>query len=782
MIRLGLRLALGTGREALVRLLVIAAAVALGTGLLLGTLAALHATRTQNDRNAWLNTGRPGTSSDPGRSTGLAPGRSTSQDPRHGTAQAPGPGTGQAPDHSTGAAPDPDPLWWQIGADGFQGKLIGRIDVAATGPRSPVPPGMSRLPGPGEFYASPAMSDLLRKIPAAELAARYPGRQVGVIGNSALPGPDSLIVVVGHRPGELAGRRDAVRTTSIATLSPSSCDGASCVVGTDSSGMTLILSVVAAALVFPVLVLVGTATRLSAASREQRFAAMRLIGATPRQTAVISAVESTVAAAAGVAAGFGLYALIRPLLAHIDVTGTPFFPSDVSLTAADVLAVALGVPVAAALSARIALRRVRISPLGVTRRVTPRPPRARRAVPLAAGLLEIAFFIGRRPATSNGQALAFLPGTLLVLGGIVLAGPWLTMVGARLLAARARRPAGLVAGRRLADDPKAGFRAVSGLVLALCVTTGAVGVIDAMVHERGLPSSPEAVRNTVLSDHVDYGPGRKAGTAPTPPDSLLAALRAVPGVGGVTVLHSDPAGREFDSGLADCAELAATRVYGTCAPGARTAGVPATFGAYGLGSGRDWPNTWPAAATSPEELRRLPVTQLVVTTDGSRTAVERARTLLARAYPADAPPYTVAEDRARMSAQLDGFRQLAGVVIAVSFPIAGCSLAVSVAAGLGDRRRPFSLLRLTGVRLRTLRVVVLLESALPLLAVAAVAIAAGFLTAQLFLRAQMGYSLHPPGPSYYALVAAGLLAALAVITATLPLLTRLTAPANARNE
>jgi len=50
------------------------------------------------------------------------------------------------------------------------------------------------------------------------------------------------------------------------------------------------------------------------------------------------------------------------------------------------------------------------------------------------------------------------------------------------------------------------------------------------------------------------------------------------------------------------------------------------------------------------------------------------------------------------------------VVIAVSFPIAGCGLAVGVAAGLRDRKRPFSLLRLTGVQLGVLRRVVLLES------------------------------------------------------------------------
>lgn len=82
------------------------------------------------------------------------------------------------------------------------------------------------------------------------------------------------------------------------------------------------------------------------------------------------------------------------------------------------------------------------------------------------------------------------------------------------------------------------------------------------------------------------------------------------------------------------------------------------------------------------------------------------------------------------------FQQLAHVVILASLPIAGCSLAVSVAGGLSDRRRPFSLLRLTGVQLRVLRRVLALESAIPLLVVSIVAIGTGFLAAQLFLTSQ----------------------------------------------
>ena len=56
MIRLGLRLTLGGGREAALRALVTAAAVALGVGLLLMALAGVNGLHSQTQRGAWLDT------------------------------------------------------------------------------------------------------------------------------------------------------------------------------------------------------------------------------------------------------------------------------------------------------------------------------------------------------------------------------------------------------------------------------------------------------------------------------------------------------------------------------------------------------------------------------------------------------------------------------------------------------------------------------------------------------------------------------------------------------
>ncbi len=84
MIRLGLRLAVAGGREAVTRLALIAIAVAIGSALLLATLASINAFSTQNQRYAWLETGYAGTA----------------------TAQ---------PADETSA----DPLWWELQADEY---------------------------------------------------------------------------------------------------------------------------------------------------------------------------------------------------------------------------------------------------------------------------------------------------------------------------------------------------------------------------------------------------------------------------------------------------------------------------------------------------------------------------------------------------------------------------------------------------------------------------------------------------------------------------------------
>jgi hypothetical protein len=395
-----------------------------------------------------------------------------------------------------------------------------------------------------------------------------------------------------------------------------------------------------------------------------------------------------------------------------------------------------------------------------------------------------------RPATTGGQIRAFLPGFLLLLAGLIVAGPWLTMAGARLMARRAQRPAPLIAARRLADNPKAGFRAISGLVVALFVTSVTVGIITTMADYRTGPTATPQVRDTVVDNFQNPSSGNPQ--AVPMPAATLARLQSTAGVQGVTLVHTDPLGtsvvvrangRGFMSpaGLASCAQLARTPVVGRCTAGAQVASVPVQ-GVDGFQASQT-STVWHAAALPASRLDRLPVTAVVVATNGA-AAVNRVQTVLAGFHPFLGVPETIAETNAYNPANqtLIMEQQLADVIILASLPIAGCALAASVISGLTERKRPFSLLRLAGTPLGVLRRVVTLESAVPLLVVAVLSIAVGFGGAELFLRAQLGYTLRPPGVGYYGIVVAGLVAALAIIAATLPLLKRVTGPEVARND
>ena len=453
MIRLGLRLTLGSGREAVLRMAVAAAAVALGVGLLLCALAGGNGLHAQAERGAWLDT--------------------TSKSPAA---------------VSSGSS---SRLWWLLTLDQFASQEIDRVDLAATGPGAPVPPGIPLIPGPGQYYASPALASLLRSVPTNQLADRFPGHQIGVLGDAALPSPNALIIVIGRSEAQLAAFPGAVEVRGIQrTLSK--CFSCQSGVG---SGPVLewILAGGAIALLLPVLILIATAGRLSAARREERFAAMRLVGATPRQITVVSAVEAVVAALAGVVVGFGLFFAFRPLLYRVPFTGAPFAPGDLALNGTNVLLVLVGVPLAAVVSARLSLRRVQRAPLSVRTRSAAAPPRAFRLVPLLSGVGLLAYFdAAGKPGSNGGQLLELLTGFVLLVIGLIVAGPWFTTAGSRLMTRRAGRPSTLLAGRRLLDNPRAAFRFISGLVLALFVTTAIIGALSSIEAASGTSSASSA--------------------------------------------------------------------------------------------------------------------------------------------------------------------------------------------------------------------------------------------------------------------------------------------------
>ena len=177
--------------------------------------------------------------------------------------------------------------------------------------------------------------------------------------------------------------------------------------------------------------------------------------------------------------------------------------------------------------------------------------------------------------------------------GLVIAGPWLTMTGARVLARRASRPGTLIAARRLADDPRAAFRAVSGLVLALFIFTVAAALIATQDTKPVAPTDGAAANNTLIDQFSNLNGGSAAGSAPPPPATVLTRLRHIPGVQGVIEFRADPGLtitnpqlqiQDFPAAAVSCAQLASDPGLGRCPAGAAAAKVPASLTDIGGGN------------------------------------------------------------------------------------------------------------------------------------------------------------------------------------------------------
>ena len=165
---------------------------------------------------------------------------------------------------------------------------------------------------------------------------------------------------------------------------------------------------------------------------------------------------------------------------------------------------------------------------------------------------------------------------------------------------------------------------------------------------------------------------------------------------------------------------------------------------------------------------------VLASTDGTRAAIEGARTVLETALPTSGPA-TGAEIGTAATRIVDELGRIVTLGVVLTMAVAGASLAIAVTGGLLDRRRPFALLRLSGVPLRNLRSVVLLEAAAPLIAVALLSALLGVLVSQLLLRLVSSNRAVPlPDPSLAALLAAGVVGALAIVAAMLPLVGPLT--------
>ncbi|MFH8365866.1 ABC transporter permease [Streptomyces sp. NPDC018031] len=345
----------------------------------------------------------------------------------------------------------------------YHGDDIAGVRLYGEGEKPAVPPGLDRIPRPGEMVVSPALGELLDSEDGALLAQRLPYRVVDTIGGQGLSHPRELYFYAGvDRATAEADDYSRLDRWHPDDLPPEEL----------SPELVLLIVVGCVVLLLPVVTFIATAVRFGGERRDRRLAALRLVGADSRMTRRIAAGEAMFGALLGLAVGAGLFALLRQLADDVSVRGYTAFPSDVAPSAPLAGLIAVAVPASAVVVTLVALRGVTIEPLGVVRDARPRRRRLwwRLALP-AAGLALLLPLTSSYGAGGRAESLQVSAGAVLMLIGTTALLPW--AVEAAVARFRGGPLPWQLATRRLQLSSGTAARAVSGITVAVA---GAIAV------------------------------------------------------------------------------------------------------------------------------------------------------------------------------------------------------------------------------------------------------------------------------------------------------------------
>lgn len=390
----------------------------------------------------------------------------------------------------------------------------------------------------------------------------------------------------------------------------------------------LALAITLAVGLMPLVILLVTVGRLSAATRDRRLASLRVLGLGPWRTRAVGAAEAALLAGAGALVGAALAAALAPLVDGL--VPDALIVAPLRVTAVGALAAVVVLVVVAGLASTAGTWRLTGNPLAQRATSTRRVPLPWALAPLGAGLLLSAWVALGMPGTVKTLDDGSIAGGVvrladverfsapvdLAVGACVLLltvaaayVPALLTAWSAALLVRSRRTEAVIAGRGIQTEPTSVSRIVASVgVVALLATCGAgyLGslTVDSLYRLERLAVEGGPVTVLVTGAIVDHGDENIPDDVVAPPSSVrerdvtpadLEALRALPGVVAAAPMIT----RTFAEGSST--KSVGTPFVGTCAELARIIvvdGCRDEVAAAIVGRGRDEGATGPIRLVS----------------------------------------------------------------------------------------------------------------------------------------------------------------------------------------
>lgn len=326
--------------------------------------------------------------------------------------------------------PSPSDVDLITGDDMVGGKQFLVVHIEPAGSKEPVlPPGMSKMPEPGQSVVSPALDRLAASDP--DVAQRYPNRSV--LGLQGLQSESELLAYIrvpegrdmpGDLVKDLSGETQSVRVQAFGK--PSSTDSVydlDPLLSPPSVGEAM--AGVIGFLVAPGLMVLTVGFATASNVRDRRFEVLHWIGAPTLTLAALAVLETMVLALPGLIAAVILWAAASPLLGRVPWVGHDVLRGDLGLPwwlLGMCLVAGLITTAVVAIAVTAVRRRIGAQPRPTYQRVDITPLRA---APLGVALA--AFMIGwpvRGPVggmLNIGAIIATMIGVPLVFPGVLRA-------------------------------------------------------------------------------------------------------------------------------------------------------------------------------------------------------------------------------------------------------------------------------------------------------------------------------------------------------------------------